>query len=201
MNKLFISGLPLMALTILVLTFSGCTKSTPTTPPAPTSSSLVYTNDAYTPILITVNGVTSTIAPGASATYTGTPGSAVSGTAATSGLTSTNNVVGVVINWTLADQFPSTGSTTKTLDVSPSYFFLKINNTSIYPVTGVYVNYGLVAQTFDNISFGNGTFNIGYYPAFSNTNVRCVGPGTIYWEIYTFLSNIQNQQFLFTLAD
>jgi hypothetical protein len=190
-----------MALAIPVLLLSGCTKSNNSTPPPPTSTSLVYTNDAYTPVAITVNGVTSTIAPGASATFTGTPGAEAVGTGATSGLTSTNNIVGVVINWTIADQFPSTGSTTKTLDVSPSFFFLKITNTSIYTVTGVYVNFGLVAQTFDNISFGSGTFNIGYYPAFTNTNVRCVGPGTIYWQIYTLLSNVQNQQFLFTLGD
>jgi hypothetical protein len=201
MNKLFFSRLPLVALAILVLIFSGCTKTVSTTPPAPTTTSLVYTNDAYTPVLITLNGVSSTIAPGASATFTGTPGSAVSGAAATSGLTATNNVVGAVINWTIADQFPSTGSTTKTLDVSPTFFFLKIDNTSIYGVTGVYVNFDLLAQSFDNINFGNGTFNIGYYPAYSNSNIRCIGPGNVYWQINTILPNTQNQQFLFTLAN
>jgi hypothetical protein len=207
MKKQSICRLSLMALATLVLLLSGCTKSNDGTNNnnnnnnIPTSTTLVYTNDAYTPIAITVNGVTSIIAVGGSATFTGTAGSAANGTAATSGLTSTNNVVGEVVNWTINDQFPKSGTANKTLDVSTSYFFLKISNTSFYGVVGVYVNYGLVPQTFDNITFGDGTFNIGYYPAYNNSNVRCLGSGNIYWQINTILPNVQNQQFLFTLTN
>ncbi len=78
------------------------------------------------------------------------------------------------MSWPISDVFPSSGSITKTLDVGPSYFFLKIDNTSGHSVTGVYVNYGLVPQTYDAITFGSGTFNIGYYAAYTNTDIRCI---------------------------
>ncbi len=90
---------------------------------------------------------------------------------------------------------------TKTLDVGPSYFFLKIDNTSAYSVTGVYVNYGLVPQTYDAITFGSGTFNIGYYAAYTNTDIRCISGAAGSWQINANLSMTQNQTFLFTLTN
>jgi hypothetical protein len=199
----------LLVLVATALLLSGCTKTNDNggggnnnnnnNNNGPTTTTLVYVNDSYTPVAISINGVASTIAVGGSATYTGKAGSAVTGTASTSGVTSSNNVVGLVINWTINDVFPASGTTTKTLDVNAQYFFLKVNNSSLYGVTGVYVNYGLVPQTFDNITFGAGTFNIGYYPAYTNSNVRCISGTSFFWQINTNLPNIQNQQFLFTL--
>ncbi|HLZ87138.1 MAG TPA: hypothetical protein VKQ52_07860 [Puia sp.] len=197
----------LLAPAVFILLLAGCSKSNDgannnnnNNNNGPSTTKLIYVNDTYTPIAITVNGVTSSIAVGGSLTYTGTAGTQLSGAAHTSGLTSTGNVVGQVINWTISDQFPSSGSGTKTLDVGSNYFFLKVNNTSMYTITGVYVNFGLVPQTFDNITFGYGLFNIGYYPAYANSNVRCISGG-FFWQAYTNLSNAQNQEFLFTLTN
>jgi hypothetical protein len=183
-----------------VLSLTACNK-TETGSSQTSQTTLVYTNDAFTPIAITINGVSTTIAVGGSATYTGPAGSSDSGTASTSGVTSSNGIVGSVISWTINDQFPASGTATKTLDVEPSYFFLKVNNTSSYNVSGIYVNYGLTAQSFDNIGFGAGTFNIGYYPAYTNSNVRCMGPNGGYWQNDVSLPGVLNQSYLFTLTN
>jgi hypothetical protein len=167
----------------------------------PTNTSLVYVNDTYTPINITVNGATSSIPAGQSVTFKGAAGSANTGTATTSGVTSTNTTVGLVMSWAINDVFPSSGSANKTLDVGANYFFLKITNQSSYAVNGVYVNYGLVAQTLDNITFGSGTYNVGYYAAYSNSNVRCISNSGVYWQSNVTLSNTENQSFLFTLTN
>ena len=200
----------LLVLASPVLFLTGCTKTADPTgnngnnnnnSNTPTPTTLVYQNDAFTPILITVNGVSATIAVGGTASFTGTPGATVSGTATTSGLTSNNGVVGLVISWAITDQFPATGSSTKLLDVNSQYFFLKINNTSSFAVSGVYVNYGLVPQTFDNITFGTGLFNIGYYQAYSNTDIRCISPSGTYWQGGVVLPNTANQSYIFTLLN
>ena len=202
MKKKLLSQRIFIALAFSALAFAGCSKTGGAkSGSTPTTSTMVYANDALTPITITVNGSTSTIPVGGSASFTDSAGTRIVGVASTSGLTASNGVVGVVINWTLDGAFPASGTSTQKLDVSAQYFFLKIANTSSYAVSGVYVNYGLVAQTFDNISFGSGTFNIGYYPAFTNSNVRCQSPSGGYWQGNITLANAANQSFLYTLTN
>jgi len=179
------------------LSLTGCKKTG--TEASPTT--LVYANDTFTPIAITVNGVSTTIPAGGSVSYTGPAGSADTGMASTSGVSSMGNIVGSVMSWAINDQFPASGTTTKTLDVGPSYFFLQVDNTSSFPVNGVYVNFGLTAQTFDNIAFGQGTFNIGYYAAYTNSNVRCMELYSGYWQSNISLPGVSNQSFLFTLTN
>ena len=190
----------LAALTV-ASALSGCSKSNNGGPSTPSTTSLVYVNNTYTPISISINGASSTIAVGDSLTCTGKPGTPNTGSALTSGITTTNQTVGTVITWDIADVFPTSGKTSESLDVSPQYFFLKVNNTSSYNVTGVYVNYGLVAQTLDNVSFGSGLYNIGYYPAYTNSNVRCISNTGGYWQANTGLPNVKNQYFTFTLTN
>lgn len=175
----------------------GCSK----TSSGPSITTLVYVNDTYTPVSITANGITSTIPVGGSINYTATAGSSNAVTAQTSGLTSTNTVVGSVMNWTLNDVFPSSGTIRRTIDVPSQYFFLKIVNNSSYRASGLYVNYGLVSQTFDNINFGSGTYNIGYYQAYSNSNARCASSNGGYWQMNASLANSQNQSFTFSLTN
>ncbi|MES1159274.1 MAG: hypothetical protein ABUM51_00810, partial [Bacteroidota bacterium] len=128
------------------------------------TSTLTYINDSYTPISFTANNQTQNINSGASLVFTGTPGSIFTATATTSGKTSTGTQVGVQISWTLNTTFPSTGDVSNKLDVTSDYFFLKIINKDNLPMTRLYVNYGLAAQTLDNITIPNDgvTYNIGY---------------------------------------
>jgi len=197
MQKKLWVRLPLFLMAALLIGLAGCNK----TNSGPATTTLVYTNDTYTPIVITVNGASSTIPIAGSVSFTGTAGSTLTGTASTSGVTSTNAVVGQVITWTVNQVFPTSGSTTETLDVNSQYFFLKVYNGSIYDVDGVYVNYDLLPQTYDAITFGPGTYNIGYYQAYTNSNVRCIASNGLYWQANTTLPFTQNQEYIFSLGN
>lgn len=141
-----------------------------------TTSTLTFRNPAHTPININFNGETRQIPVSGSATFTGRAGTAATGTASTSGNTTEGKQVGLKISWDLAYNFPTTPgyNADVTLNVSADYFFLKIVNSSNTNITKVYVNYGLQAQTVDNVSINaNGqTYWLGYYRAYTNSNVR-----------------------------
>ncbi len=141
-----------------------------------------YFNDTYTPIIITAGGNTNTIPVGGSITYTGSYGDKLTGTATTSGTTSNGSVVGITLSWTLDVNFPATGTLQQPLDVQSDYFFLQIANTSPYSIQRVYVNYGLNAQTVDNITIPNNgvVYGTGYYEAYTNSNAR-LESATSYW--------------------
>ena len=175
----------------IVLLLAGCSKKNS----GPSPITIAFQNNSFTPINLTVNGVSTTIAPDSAFVVTGQAGDPVSGTAQTSGLTSTNTVVGSVVSWNFGFTFPADVlHSTYPFNVPSTYFFLIINNQSSYSVTGLYVNYGLAAQSFDNITFGQGTFNIGYYPAFSNSNFRCNSSSGGNWQgNITSLTSEQNQ--------
>lgn len=152
---------------------------------APTQKSTITVyNPTFTTMNITLNGESKTITSGGSAVFTGTPDASASGTASTSGKTTSGTQVGLQMVWSISQLFPSNGSNLDwTLNVDPTYFFLKIiNNHPTLSMTQVIVNYGLVSQTIDNVSVPNGglTYNIGYYRAYSNSNVRTTN-GANYW--------------------
>jgi hypothetical protein len=142
-----------------------------------------FINNIYTPISITVQGVTLTAQPGDSATFNfSTNPRSVVYTATTSGKTSSGTAVGLTLTW---------GGSSNSIDVSQytsyhlglitssSYFFLYIRNSGYTTLGPLYVNYGLNAQTKDNISIpqsSTSTYQIGYYRAYTNTQVRA------YWS-------------------
>jgi hypothetical protein len=147
-----------------------------------TTGVITYTNHTFTPITLTINSQVQTVAVGSSATVSGTPGTTYSGTAVTSGSTSGGTQVGLKLTWNLNGTFPSNSSSVS-LDVISDYFFVFItNNHASKTITQVYVNYGLTSQTLDNISIpNNGTkYGIGYYKAYTNSNVRLESPNS-YW--------------------
>jgi hypothetical protein len=146
------------------------------------TSTLTYINNAQTAISFIANNQTQSIAAGASLVFTGTPGATFAATATTSEKTSTGTQVGQQISWTLNTTFPSSGDLPNKLDVPSDYFFLKIVNKDILPMTKLYVNYGLTAQTLDNITIPNDglSYNIGYYKAYTNSNARAEN-GNTYW--------------------
>ena len=150
--------------------------------PTPTSSTLTYTNSTYTPIEITLNGQFQTIQPGSNLKISGKPGETVSGTASTSGKTTSGIVLGNTLTWTINDTYPASGDLATDLYVGTDYFFLGITNNSSSTITKVFVNYGLQNQTSDNLSIpGDGkSYRVGYYKAFTNSNVRAEA-ANVYW--------------------
>lgn len=162
-----------------------------------TTSTITYINASFTSINITINGVAKTIAAGGNAQYSGTPNAAATGTATTSGKTSSGAIVGGTYTWTLSNTFPTSGTLNNTLNVGGDMFFLKVKNTSSKPISKVYVNYGLVNQTLDNVVIANDSqvYGLGYYKAFSNSNVRGEN-GTTSWSWNTLsLPFTANQSF------
>lgn len=144
---------------------------------------LTVINPTFTTIDITVNGDYRSIAPGTSVKFSGTAYALATGTASTAGKTTSGNVVGSVMNWNINEYFPGDGGNLDlTLNVGSDYFFLKVQNVSTLSIQKVYVNYGLVGQTLDNISIPNNgiTYSLGYYHAYSNSNVRAESSSS-YW--------------------
>lgn len=153
----------------------------------PSGSTITFNNKAFTPMEITFGGVTQTAPAGGSAIFSGTAGGWQSGTAITSGKTVTGNQVGLELTWSLSYQFPSSGNQSININVSSDYFFIKVRNNGTKPLTNFYVNYGLQSQTLDNISIANDNVvrNVGYYRAWSNSNVRADLQGanqTVTWQ-------------------
>jgi hypothetical protein len=138
-------------------------------------STITFINPAFTPIDITFNGENKTAPIGGKAVFSGPQNTIKTGNASTSGKTSQGTQVGLFLSWDFSISFPVSGSNIDyTLDVSSDYFFLKMINNSSFSITQVYVNYGLQSQTFDNITIQNNgsTYSLGYYKAFTNSNVR-----------------------------
>lgn len=164
------------------------------------TSSFTYTNDTYTPINITLNGITHIIPAGGSVVYPVSYGTSLRGTASTCGTTTSGSQVGLLITWNIADTFSFTNETIN-LDISSSYFYLKINNNSAYAIATVYVNYGLTTQTTDYVTIPNDgfTYGIGYYDAFVNSNLRLLSSGgSYYWSYNITLPFTTNQSYTFT---
>ena len=163
-----------------------------------TVSTLTYHNATFTPIYININGTGGTIPAGGDVTYSGAYGDVAAGTASTSGSTTSGTQVGLLISWTLSNTFPA-GNQTINLNVTSDYFFLKLKNNSVYNITQVYVNHGLMSETLDNISVPNTgiTYNIGYYRAWTNSNIYLTA-GSTYWSYNISLPFTTNQSYTFT---
>ncbi|HSZ32413.1 MAG TPA: hypothetical protein VK772_03835 [Puia sp.] len=159
------------------------------------SSTLTFINDTYTPITVNADNQTQSIPVGSQIVLKGTPGASLSGTATTSGQTSSGTQAGLLITWNLSYTYPTSGNTSVKLNVESNYFFLKVVNQSALPMTTIYVNFGLTAQTTDNIDIPNDgkTYNIGYYSAYSNSNVKATNGNTYWlWSPITF-AGLANQ--------
>lgn len=160
------------------------------------NSTITFKNPIFTPIEITFNGETKNAPAGGTAVFRGMAGANGNGNATTSGKTSSGTPVGLSLSWQLNLNFPSANTNFDyTLNAGGDVFFLKIKNSASRAITKVYVNYGLQAQTVDNITLTNdgNTYYLGYYKAFSNSNVRGEN-GTYSWFWQNLgLSSTQNQ--------
>jgi hypothetical protein len=107
-------------------------------------------------------------------------------TASASGTGSTGGSFGETIEYSFNNTFPASGTTVVNIDVSSNYFYLLVQNNSIYTITDVNVNHLLSGvQTDESIIIapdGN-TYGIGYYQAFANSNVYLFANSkTIQWN-------------------
>jgi hypothetical protein len=140
---------------------------------------VTFNNKVFTDITITLNGVTKTISPQGSVTYYGITGSSASYTASTSGKTSTGTQIGLLITWNNSITL-SGSNVSRDLIISNDKFFLYMKNNGTKNLNKIYVNYGLNSQTLDNVVIPNDNvkYRLGYYYAWTNSNVRAYKEGT-----------------------
>jgi len=150
---------------------------------------VIFHNTVFTDISVTIGSVTKTILVNDSVTFVfaANPGT-FSYTATTSGKTTGGSVVGKVINWA-GSNIDVAGLTEKRINlvVSSLSFFIYLTNNGSHTLTPFYVNYGLTSQTMDNIVIppDNIKYRIGYYSAYTNTQIRAYWQGTTtyaYWN-------------------
>ena len=159
------------------------------------TTTITYNNNTFTPVSISINGVAASIPAGGSVFYSGLYGDAAVGTA------STNVQFGLILSWDLSDLFPPNGTSVVNINVSSTHFFLFITNNSVYTIGQVYVNYGLTTQTYDavNIPHDDYNYSIGYYDAYTNSNLYLLTPGGgHFWSYNISLSFTENQSYTFT---
>lgn len=134
-----------------------------------------FQNMLYTDISVSVDGYgTKVIAPGETATFMIDRRDQVYHyEAETHGSTSNGEITGLVVEWSLTRDIVGDSYTTY-LITAEDLFFLKMRNTGYHDLHPLYVNYGLPAETEDNITIpGNGlTYNVGYYKAFGRTRIQ-----------------------------
>src|SRR3989339_448612 len=145
------------------------------TNPLPTTN-LTFNNKIFTPIIVTCNNETQTIAVGGSVSYAIT-GTSVNYTASTKGTTSSGSLIGLEMTW--ANSVTLSGSS-QSLDLitSSSYFFLKIQNSGYSTLTDLWVNKDLASElnyptvTFPWSSTSSPTYETGYFRAWTNSNIK-----------------------------
>ncbi len=143
---------------------------------------ITFNNMVYTDIDITISGYGTKIAPpGGNVTFTlsGNPGS-FTYHAETAGYTTGDIRIGELVVWDYTKDVSGLLSVTYNLNVSSTLFYLRIQNSGTVDLGPLYVNYGTTAQTIDNIVIpkGGDTYRIGYYEAYTNTQVRAYWYGT-----------------------
>jgi len=142
------------------------------------NTSISYTNDTYTPITITLNGVTQTIANGSTVSFDGVAGSTATVSAYTYGTTSSNTQLGEKITWSFTDNFSTDGSDPdEPLDAPNDVFYLEmVDNSATESITSITVNPGATDAVTDELNIPNNSqiYGVGYYP------VETTGPTSIY---------------------
>lgn len=138
-----------------------------------------YDNNTYTTVTITLNNTsTYTIAPGSSLAITGHYGDDVSFNASTAGS------YGVVVTWNDISTFPASGALGVPLDIGINFFYLRIiNNNNFQTISSVTTNYGTAAAFTDYPSLPPGSaYSLGYYAAYSNTEVYATSLSGASWS-------------------
>ena len=149
-------------------------------------STNTLSNKTFTEVTVTINGITRELPFLDTIQFSGNPGSVITGTLVVSRLSLGGNLPGEfpILPFTLTT-FPSSGNMNYNVNVPSTYFFVKIqNDNSSKPILQFYVNYGLQSQRLEKypIPVGlNFPYKLGYYKAFTNSNVRAEN-GTSFWS-------------------
>lgn len=189
---MFKSRFFLLIVLFLTLVLSlNCKKSKgPTEPEDKVRFKISFTNSVFTEISITVQNLDPrTIKAGATETFefNKNPGQ-ITYNASTSGKSAQNGQVGLLITWNESLNVTNKTEESINLITGPAHFFLYIKNSGKSRLTPLYVNWGTVEQTQDNIVIPNDnvTYNLGYYKAFANTEIRMhlePNPSSyVYWK-------------------
>jgi len=157
------------------------------------SFEVTFNNQSFTEIELSVDGQgTNTIDAGASLTltYSVNPGSLVC-SAETSGETASGDQVGEKIIWDFTEEVTGKFSQTFNLVVDSDWFFIYIQNNGPHDLGPLYVNPNTSYQTRDDIYIpANGIeYQIGYYRAFTDTEVRAYWYDTNYYAYWIQGSN------------
>lgn len=148
-----------------------------------------FENMLYTDISVEVDGYGSAvIAPGETVTFEiDKDDQSYHYEAETHGSSNSGEQLGLVMEWSRTRSISGNSYTTY-LITDENMFFLKMRNTGHHDLHPLYVNFGLIAQTLDDITIpGNGVlYNTGYYKAFTNTRVQAnwsdLPSDYTYWE-------------------
>lgn len=151
------------------------TLTNPITTPTGEKTTVSFENTTFTPIEISLGGVNQTIQPAQKVTFQAKAGTQATFNATTSGKTSSGDIVGLKMEWSNSSvTFPTSGTSNVPLAVSGNYFFIMVRNNSVRKINRVLVNYQLQSGTTENLLITNDKqlYKLGYYKAFSNSNVR-----------------------------
>ena len=140
-------------------------------------STIVYINNTFTPLSVTVNNETHVLsASGGFASFTGNAGSTAAVSAFTSGTNDSGKQVGELVTWSFTNNFPTGGASLNVpVNVPADYFYLKMANADNYvpSVNFVQVNGGNQVLVSATVSVPNNanTYGIGYYKVSPSTHV------------------------------
>lgn len=163
-------------------------------------------NTVYTPITVTVGGLTRTIASGSSLTFTynGNPGS-VNLSAYTYDTDASGNQIGYKLTWNNTYNVSGLVSKTISLYASSSVIYLKLCNTSSYAIGNLYINYDLGSSGYSYLPYSfpnNGTtYHLGYYAAYSNMQLKFSNSAnTKSWTGYIYPTLTENAAYTIAIT-
>jgi len=164
--------------TITVLP-NNCVKTELTEAAAAKYSYISFTNTTYTNAKFVFNGQTKYADPGTTVVFYGLLNTNSNGSATTNGTYSNGSQLGVQVTSNFNYTFPGTIGTgfNQSFFAGNSVFFLRIRNTHLTQnISQVIVNQGLTSQITENINIPNNgtTYALGYFNAFTNSNIRVV---------------------------
>ena len=162
----------------------------------PATTDLTFVNSTYTDAVITIAGVEKIAdGEGGTATFFGIEASSIGYHAETSGKTSTGDLIGLNIVWDYTLALIG-GEQEAELGIPGDFFFLRLTNNGTHYWGPIEVDHVESETSIENILIPNdGTrYNIGYYNAWSFTEVRA------YWNDQqdTWVRWTVNEHFTFT---
>jgi len=134
---------------------------------------LTFHNNVFTEVYLTLEGDTRAIPPGDSITIIDFEGFEAVYFAETSGKTAEGQIVGLAVYW--VEKLELNGSSMDVdIDLSQDMFYLYITNNGSHDLAPLYVNYGSLDQTKDNVVMkaDGKKYRTGYYRANPGTIIR-----------------------------